>query len=95
MCQLSRNILTPEGFFRGALQLRFFGIAGVLVPGVECRSSELLRVLPEFVDLPAHGGGGRDIMDVGCRPRGEPAPCAVRNNVNVGYYYDRPSLMRW
>ena len=65
-------ILTPEGFARGRLDYaegRILGVSGVGVTEEEARQSgpgpDLPLVLPGFIDLHVHGGGGRDTMEGG------------------------------
>jgi len=66
---LKGNVLTPRGFVRGELKVaddgRVAGIEGDLVDEREVRDSGLPLVMPGFIDLHVHGGGGRDIMEGG------------------------------
>jgi len=57
---LEGTILTPDGWRRGALG---FGAAVGRVEGVPVDAPEPPYVLPGFVDLHVHGGGGADMMD--------------------------------
>lgn len=61
------NILTPSGFVEGELQWSASGrlspVAGVPVDEARVLDSKLPLVLPGFIDLHVHGGGGRDIME--------------------------------
>jgi N-acetylglucosamine-6-phosphate deacetylase len=63
------NILTPNGFIAGELQWsangRLAPIAGVRVDEARVLDGRLPLVLPGFIDLHVHGGGGRDIMEGG------------------------------
>ncbi|MES2631737.1 MAG: N-acetylglucosamine-6-phosphate deacetylase [Pseudomonadota bacterium] len=64
------HILTPLGFVQGTLQCdpqgRISGIDGTPVADERIvRDSHLPIVLPGFIDLHVHGGGGRDIMQGG------------------------------
>ncbi|KYF74572.1 N-acetylglucosamine-6-phosphate deacetylase [Sorangium cellulosum] len=61
------NILTPEGWLRGRLRggARVEEIEGAPVPGPGAGP----RILPGFIDLHVHGGGGRDVMEGGDAPR--------------------------
>jgi N-acetylglucosamine-6-phosphate deacetylase len=62
---LRGHILTPQGFVRGELHHaggRIQSVAGSAVTEGEVRSSDLPCVLPGFIDLHVHGGGGHDIM---------------------------------
>lgn len=62
--KLSGNILTEHGFVQGALYFdrRIDAIDGT---AVDYRSNRDDLVLPGFVDLHVHGGGGCDVMDGG------------------------------
>ena len=59
---LSGCVLTPDGWIRGSLSFgeRIVAIEGARVSGPD-RDETL--VLPGFVDLHVHGGGGADVMD--------------------------------
>ena len=63
MTRLSGHILTPEGFVEGTLGFdsagRIGGLMGTPVPEEEARASSLPLILPGFIDLHVHGGGGR------------------------------------
>jgi len=66
---LSGHILGPQGFLAGTIE---FGDAGRIarVTGSPCdwnvlRDSSQPLVLPGFIDLHVHGGGGRDVMEGG------------------------------
>ena len=68
--QLAGFVLTPQGFMRGHLEHRggrITDIVGVLVSESELRHEEsaLPLLLPGFVDLHVHGGGGFDMMEGG------------------------------
>ena len=69
MRKLLGNILTPQGFVNGALTMaedgRISGISGQSVDVKTVREAGLPIILPGFVDLHVHGGGGCDIMDAG------------------------------
>jgi len=63
-------VLTPQGFVRGRLEHaggRVTAIAGTPVDESEVRhgASDLPLVLPGFIDVHVHGGGGRDTMEGG------------------------------
>jgi N-acetylglucosamine-6-phosphate deacetylase len=61
-------ILTPSGFLNGALihdQGRVQTVTGRLVDEREARAAGVPLVLPGFVDLHVHGGGGMDVMQGG------------------------------
>jgi len=62
--QLHGNVLTEEGWVKGELRFegRIIDIKGV-EGGPENNNEDY--ILPGFIDLHVHGGGGRDIMDAG------------------------------
>ncbi|WP_252090709.1 N-acetylglucosamine-6-phosphate deacetylase [Pseudomonas sp. MWU13-3659] len=59
------NILTPDGWVRGHLHLRDGRIHAI--EGTPCnpQDNDLPYLLPGFIDLHVHGGGGSDIMQGG------------------------------
>ncbi len=67
--QLQGHVLTPEGWRRGRLAWRDGRIAtldGAPLPEAAVRADVATPiVLPGFVDLHLHGGGGADTMDAG------------------------------
>ncbi|MDP2369015.1 N-acetylglucosamine-6-phosphate deacetylase [Rhodoferax sp.] len=67
MKRLRGNILTPAGFIEGVLCVdatgRIASIEGHARSETEARDSHEPLVLPGFIDLHVHGGGGRDIME--------------------------------
>jgi N-acetylglucosamine-6-phosphate deacetylase len=65
---LRGHILTPQGFVRGELHMVgkcIAAIAGTPVSEDEARASHLPLLLPGFIDLHVHGGGGHDTMAAG------------------------------
>ncbi|MDT8999935.1 N-acetylglucosamine-6-phosphate deacetylase [Paucibacter sp. APW11] len=63
-------VLTPQGFVRGRLEQtdgRISSVTGEAVTESEVRNSrqDLPLVLPGFIDVHVHGGGGRDTMEGG------------------------------
>ena len=65
---LTGNILTPRGFVLGQLQHAqglITAIDGDLVTEAQARSNGLPLLLPGFIDLHVHGGGGFDTMGGG------------------------------
>jgi N-acetylglucosamine-6-phosphate deacetylase len=59
-------IATLDGFIEGELTLsgaRIASIRGTPIDAASVRSGKQAIVLPGFVDLHVHGGGGRDMMD--------------------------------
>lgn len=69
MKQISGSILTPNGFVEGAIEFgddgRVARISGTPMSEQAARDSRLPLVMPGFIDLHVHGGGGRDIMEGG------------------------------
>lgn len=69
MHSIQGHILTPQGFVAGHLEVDSAGhiadVHGEPVSESVVRSGSLPIVVPGFVDLHVHGGGGRDIMDGG------------------------------
>jgi N-acetylglucosamine-6-phosphate deacetylase len=67
MTTASGHLLTPAGFVRGSIEYaggRITRIAGVPVEEASVRADAATPVvLPGFVDLHVHGGGGADTMD--------------------------------
>lgn len=67
MKRLRGNILTPLGFVDGVLEIdatgRVAGVEGQARSEAEVRASSEALILPGFIDLHVHGGGGRDIME--------------------------------
>lgn len=64
---ISANILTPAGFVEGSLTItgsRIDAIQGRAIHESAARQARHL-VLPGFIDLHVHGGGGADTMDAG------------------------------
>ena len=62
---LQGHILTPQGFVRGELTHQGGRVTSVLGPAVSedsVRAGTLPIVLPGFIDLHVHGGGGLDTM---------------------------------
>ena len=68
MTRLDGHVLTPQGFLKGRIEFadaRINALAGEPVTEEVVRDSALPIILPGFVDLHVHGGGGRDIMEGG------------------------------
>jgi N-acetylglucosamine-6-phosphate deacetylase len=69
MKTLQGHILTPHGFVDGTLELddggRIARIDGTPVAEEAVRDAGVSKLLPGFIDLHVHGGGGRDIMEGG------------------------------
>jgi N-acetylglucosamine-6-phosphate deacetylase len=63
--RLQGHILTPQGWLRGELAQqggRIGAVAGQPVTEAEVLGSRLPVLLPGFIDLHVHGGGGHDTM---------------------------------
>ncbi len=69
MTALKGNILTPQGFVSGGIEFaadgRIARIDGEPIDAARARDSAQPLLLPGFVDLHVHGGGGHDIMEGG------------------------------
>jgi N-acetylglucosamine-6-phosphate deacetylase len=62
------HILTPQGWVRGTLHHdrgRIQAVAGVAVDETTARAGGSALLLPGFIDLHVHGGGGHDTMSGG------------------------------
>lgn len=66
---LRGRIVTPAGIVEGALHIgadgRIASIEGSHLPAERARDGAAPLLLPGFIDLHVHGGGGRDIMEGG------------------------------
>jgi len=66
---LSGRILTPDGFVdgrsRSTNQGRVDSITGTPVALEAARDTQAALILPGFIDLHVHGGGGHDVMEGG------------------------------
>jgi N-acetylglucosamine-6-phosphate deacetylase len=62
---IAGHILTPKGFVAGSVELgrRISSVTGEPVAEGRAREERVPIVLPGFIDLHVHGGGGRDVMD--------------------------------
>ena len=68
MNRIHGHILTPQGFVQGTLHHadgRITAIEGTPVTQAAARASDLPLLLPGFIDLHVHGGGGHDTMGGG------------------------------
>jgi len=66
LLKIDGDILTPQGFVRGAVHIengQVRQVAGVPIAEDQVRNSGQALVLPGFIDLHVHGGGGSDIME--------------------------------
>jgi len=63
------HILTPHGFVDGVIELddagRIARVDGTPIGEEAVRDATAPKLLPGFIDLHVHGGGGRDIMEGG------------------------------
>ena len=59
------NILTPDGWVRGQLHLENGRIQAIEGTPCDPQANDLPYLLPGFIDLHVHGGGGSDIMQGG------------------------------
>ncbi len=66
---LKGRILTPDGFVDGTITLdadgRVQAIVGTPVALQAARDTQAALILPGFIDLHVHGGGGHDVMEGG------------------------------
>ena len=69
MIKLDGHILTPAGFVRGVMEFAEGGkitrITGDATSMAVVRDSNVPIIMPGFIDLHVHGGGGRDTMEGG------------------------------
>ena len=65
MKKLSGDVLTPQGWIRGALQIedgRIMDVSGHSVSEAEVLADERAKFIPGFIDLHVHGTMGVDLM---------------------------------
>jgi N-acetylglucosamine-6-phosphate deacetylase len=62
---LSGNILTPNGWIDGTLDSENGRITALQGVPVDPSTNDAPYILPGFIDLHVHGGGGADVMDKG------------------------------
>ena len=69
MSRIEGHVLTAEGFLAGAIDVdetgRIASLTGRPIDAARVRDSAVPIVLPGFIDLHVHGGGGHDVMDGG------------------------------
>lgn len=69
MSSLKGRILTADGFVDGTIAFdtggRIGSIVGTPVALEAARDTQAALILPGFIDLHVHGGGGRDVMEGG------------------------------
>ncbi|MET0383719.1 MAG: N-acetylglucosamine-6-phosphate deacetylase [Burkholderiaceae bacterium] len=83
--QLAGHILTPQGFVRGTMDIadgRVARIDGRPVDEDEARRAGGALILPGFIDLHVHGGGGFDTME-GAGAVGEIAKAHARHGTTA------------
>lgn len=73
------NILTPDGWKLGTLEWRDGRISAITGEPVNPDDNDHPRLLPGFVDLHVHGGGGADAME-----GGDAAAIMARTHVRFG-----------
>lgn len=56
------NILTPGGWILGHLEHHNGRVTGVQGKPCDPQTNDLPYLLPGFIDLHIHGGGGKDVM---------------------------------
>ncbi|HOL38452.1 MAG TPA: amidohydrolase family protein, partial [Rubrivivax sp.] len=64
MAAIDGHILTPRGFVQGRIEFgaRIVAVRGRPIDASQARDGAAPIVLPGFVDLHVHGGGGHDTM---------------------------------
>ena len=62
---LNGNILTPDGWIHGTLHCENGRITALEGSAVDPANNGDPYVLPGFIDLHVHGGGGADVMESG------------------------------
>lgn len=65
MNTLTGAILTPRGWIQGALHWEGKTLLGIEGNPVEEHAIQPPYIIPGFIDLHVHGGGGRDVMEGG------------------------------
>lgn len=62
---LTGNILTPDGWIHGSLDSENGRITTLDGTPVDPAKNDAPYILPGFIDLHVHGGGGADVMEGG------------------------------
>ena len=87
MNRIDGHILTGEGFVAGSLELgpdgRIARITGTSTEAARIRDAGAPIVLPGFIDLHVHGGGGHDVMEGGDAARHVAASHAVHGTTSL------------
>lgn len=82
MNRLHGLVLSPSGFVRGSIEIvdgRIATIEGTATAEQGARETGLPIIVPGFIDLHVHGGGGCDVMD-----GGEAAAVVARAHARTG-----------
>ena len=62
---LTGNILTTDGWIHGTLEYENGRITALTGERVDPSTNDAPYILPGFIDLHVHGGGGADMMEGG------------------------------
>lgn len=62
---LTGNILTPEGWVHGTIEFENGRITSLAGASADPARNDAPYILPGFIDLHVHGGGGADVMEGG------------------------------
>ncbi|MBP0588867.1 N-acetylglucosamine-6-phosphate deacetylase [Paraburkholderia sp. LEh10] len=62
---LTGNILTPEGWIHGKIEFENGRITAIDGNAADPSTNDAPYILPGFIDLHVHGGGGADVMEAG------------------------------
>ena len=62
---LNGNILTPDGWICGTLHFENGRVTALEGAAVDPATNGEPYILPGFIDLHVHGGGGADVMEAG------------------------------
>ncbi|WP_109479327.1 N-acetylglucosamine-6-phosphate deacetylase [Paraburkholderia sp. C35] len=62
---LTGNILTPEGWIHGTIESANGRVTAITGNAVDPSTNDAPYILPGFIDLHVHGGGGADVMEAG------------------------------
>ncbi|AMV41389.1 N-acetylglucosamine-6-phosphate deacetylase [Paraburkholderia caribensis] len=62
---LTGNILTPEGWIHGTIESENGRITAISGNAADPSTNDAPYILPGFIDLHVHGGGGADVMEAG------------------------------
>src|SRR5580704_534360 len=62
---LKGNILTTDGWIHGAVEFENGRVTALTGERVDPSTNDAPYILPGFIDLHVHGGGGSDVMEAG------------------------------